>query len=65
MVATHDLAAATERFDWAVCLNRRLVAAGPTAAVLTEATLNATYGGRLSMVRIEGKLYAVDTGGHR
>lgn len=64
LVATHDLASVSEHFDWVVCLNRRVVAAGPAATVLDEATLNATYDSRLALVRIEGKLYAVDTGGH-
>jgi ABC-type Mn2+/Zn2+ transport system ATPase subunit len=45
LVATHDLAT-IERFgvDRLICLNGRLVADGPPAAVLTEATLTATYG---------------------
>jgi ABC-type Mn2+/Zn2+ transport system ATPase subunit len=65
LVATHDLASVSERFDCVVCLNRRVVAVGSAASVLSEATLNATYDSRLALVRIEGKLYAVDTGGHR
>ena len=64
LVATHDLAAAAEHFDYVLCLNRRLVAAGPPDAVLTEPTLNATFDSRMVLVRVEGKLYAVDTGHH-
>jgi len=64
LVATHDLALVAEYFDHVVCLNRRLVAAGPTETVLTEATLNATFNSRMVLVRVEGKLYAVDTGTH-
>jgi ABC-type Mn2+/Zn2+ transport system ATPase subunit len=64
LVATHDLALVAEYFDHVVCLNRRLIAAGPTETVLTEATLNATFNSRMVLVRVEGKLYAVDTGTH-
>jgi ABC-type Mn2+/Zn2+ transport system ATPase subunit len=64
LVATHDLAAAAEHFDYVLCLNRRLVAAGPPDVALTEATLNATFDSRMVLVRVEGKLYAVDTGHH-
>ena len=62
LVATHDLGLVSERFDRVVCLNRRVIAQGPPDAVLTEATLSATYDRRLILVRVEGKLYAIDTG---
>ena len=62
LVATHDLGSVAERFDWVVCLNRVVVAAGPAAEVLTQDVLNATFHSRLALVRIEGRLYAVDTG---
>jgi manganese/iron transport system ATP-binding protein len=62
LVATHDLGSVADRFDWVVCLNRRVIATGPTASVLTEEVLNTTFQSRLALVRIEGKLYAVDTG---
>jgi ABC-type Mn2+/Zn2+ transport system ATPase subunit len=64
VVATHDLASAAEHFSYVLCVNRRLIAAGPPDDVLTEATLNATYDSRVVLVRVEGKLYAVDTGHH-
>jgi ABC-type Mn2+/Zn2+ transport system ATPase subunit len=64
IVATHDLASAAEHFRYVLCVNRRLIAAGPPDDVLTEATLNATYDSRMVLVRVEGKLYAVDTGHH-
>ncbi|HZU05804.1 MAG TPA: metal ABC transporter ATP-binding protein [Chloroflexota bacterium] len=65
LVATHDLALVSARFDRVICLNRRVIADGPPAAVLTEETLTATYQSRMVLVRVEGKTYAVDTGGHR
>lgn len=45
LVATHDLLG-IERFgfDRLLCLNQRLLADGPPAVVLDEATLTATYG---------------------
>ncbi len=62
LMATHDLAAVSERFTHVVCLNRRVIAQGPPEAVLTESVLNQTYHSRMVLVRVEGKLYAVDTG---
>jgi manganese/iron transport system ATP-binding protein len=52
LVATHDLLA-LERFgfDRVLCLNQRLVADGPPATVLNEATLSATYGDVVHAVR--------------
>ena len=37
---------------------------GVQPTVLTEDTLNATYKSRMALVRVEGKLYAIDTGVH-
>ena len=62
LVATHDLALVSERFSHVVCLNRRVVAHGTPEQVLTESILNQTYHSRMVLVRVEGKLYAIDTG---
>jgi ABC-type Mn2+/Zn2+ transport system ATPase subunit len=62
LMATHDLALVSQRFDHVVCLNRRVIAQGPPEAVLTESVLNQTYHTRMVLVRVEGKLYALDTG---
>jgi ABC-type Mn2+/Zn2+ transport system ATPase subunit len=43
--ATHDLAMAERSADVCVMLNRRVVAAGPPAQVLTVQNLQATFGG--------------------
>ena len=43
--ATHDLAMAGQIADAVVLLNRKVVAAGPPAQVLTAANLQATFGG--------------------
>ncbi|MBO8163269.1 MAG: metal ABC transporter ATP-binding protein [Brevibacillus sp.] len=50
LVVHHDLQTVTEYFDWVVMLNRRLIAAGPTADVFTPELLQKTYGGRLQYV---------------
>lgn len=64
LVATHDLHAVSLRFDWVVCLNRRVIAEGPAARVLTRESLDATFGSQLGLVEIGGKLYGLDTGTH-
>lgn len=40
----HDLPAVAEYFDWAVLLNRRLIAAGPLEKTFTKALLTETFG---------------------
>ena len=49
LISTHDLQTATTRFDRLLLLNRRLLADGPAATILTTATLAAAYGGRLTV----------------
>lgn len=46
----HDLQTVPEYFDHVVLLNMRVVAAGPTDQVFTQASLQATYGGRLTLL---------------
>ncbi|MBM4414822.1 MAG: ABC transporter ATP-binding protein [Chloroflexi bacterium] len=43
LVATHDLSCVANSCDEAVCLNRRVIAAGPSSAVLTEEVLSRTF----------------------
>ncbi len=50
VVVHHDLETAREYFDWVVLLNTRVVAAGPTASVMTHDRLRETYGGRLTLL---------------
>jgi ABC-type Mn2+/Zn2+ transport system ATPase subunit len=49
LISTHDLQSATTRFNRLLLLNRRLVADGPAASVLTAERLAAAYGGRLTV----------------
>lgn len=43
LIATHDLSCVANSCDEAICLNRRVVASGQPAEVLTEAILTATF----------------------
>jgi ABC-type Mn2+/Zn2+ transport system ATPase subunit len=47
LLATHDLGVAAERFDRVMLLQKKIVALGPPAAVLTTANLAAAYGGHI------------------
>ncbi|MEL6358735.1 MAG: hypothetical protein AAFQ01_02230 [Bacteroidota bacterium] len=46
----HDLQSAPDYFDWTVLLNMRVVAAGPTPAILTHELLQETYGSKLTVL---------------
>ena len=56
VVVHHDLQSAREYFDWAVLLNLRLIASGPTHEVMTNALLQETYGGKLTLLAEVGDL---------
>ena len=43
LIATHDLSCVANSCDEACCLNRRCIASGPAAEVLTEDVLTATF----------------------
>lgn len=47
IVATHDIGSVFEHYPLTLCLNRRLLAAGPPRDVLTEETLIETFGRHL------------------
>lgn len=50
VVVHHDLRTVAEYFDEVVLLNVRVVASGPVASTFTHEKLQATYGGRLSIL---------------
>lgn len=50
LLATHDLNLAAERFDLVILLNRRVIAYGRAATVLTPANLLQAYGGHMHVV---------------
>ena len=60
IVVHHDLQTASQYFDWAVLLNMRLVGAGPVQDVLKNELLQATYGGRLTILSEVGNLVEKD-----
>ena len=64
LFTTHNLSSVAEQFDLAVFVNRSVVAAGPPSAVFNEATLRATYGPRMALVKIGDRFFAIDVGDH-
>jgi manganese/zinc/iron transport system ATP- binding protein len=50
IVVHHDLQSVSQYFDWVVMLNTRLVASGPTEKTFTSENLEATYGGKLTLL---------------
>ncbi|MBF8255370.1 MAG: mntB, partial [Anaerolineales bacterium] len=61
LVATHDLNLAAERFDSVMLLNRRLVAFGRPADVLTREHLVQAYGGHVHVLPEGDLLVLTDT----
>jgi len=49
IVVHHDLQSVTQYFDWVILLNTRLIASGPTNTTFTQANLQETYGGKLTL----------------
>jgi ABC-type Mn2+/Zn2+ transport system ATPase subunit len=58
LVATHDIEQA-RRWDRVLCLNRRQIAFGPPAEVLTMPVLEATHGGLIVELQADGERVAV------
>lgn len=49
LMSTHDLDEVQEHTDAILCLNRRLIAYGPTATTFTPDNLRATFGGQVAI----------------
>lgn len=60
----HDLQTARQYFDMLILLNMRLVAFGPSDEVFTEALLQKTYGGRLTILADVAEAVAEAERGH-
>lgn len=58
IVVHHDLRTAAQRFDRVALIDMRLVATGPTAAVLTPENLEKTYSGRVELLEEVGQAVA-------
>ena len=50
IVVHHDLQSVKQYFDWIIMLNTRLVASGPVNTTFTSENLEATYGGKLTLM---------------
>jgi manganese/iron transport system ATP-binding protein len=55
LVSTHNLGSVPDFCDEVVLLNRRVLAAGPTAKTFTQANLERAFGGVLRHFRLEGR----------
>ncbi|MFM8984944.1 MAG: metal ABC transporter ATP-binding protein [Planctomycetia bacterium] len=58
VVVHHDLRTAAEWFDRVALVDRRLVAVGPTAGVLTPENLQRTYAGQIEVLEEVGRAVA-------
>lgn len=54
LVSTHNLGSIPDFCDWVILVNKRVVAAGPTAEAFNEQNLRAAFGGVLRHFRLEG-----------
>lgn len=52
----HALQSVETYFNWTILLNLRLIASGPTKEVFTPATIEETYGGKLTLLSDVGNL---------
>ena len=62
LVVHHDLQTVADYFDEVVLLNTRLIAAGPTKEIFTEANLRRTYGGKLVLLEQIGQRIETNLG---
>jgi manganese/zinc/iron transport system ATP- binding protein len=54
LIATHDLDEVQSRTTHVMCLNRRMVAFGPTATTFTPENLRRAFGGQLAVFEVAG-----------
>lgn len=54
LIATHELAEVQATTSMVMCLNRRMIAFGPTKATYTPANLKATFGGQVAVFEANG-----------
>ena len=62
VATTHDLAAAAQRFEQVLAVNRTVVAYGPAKILLDAEVLAAAYGGHL--LQLEGRTIVLDDAHH-
>ena len=51
LMVHHDLTRVRGYFDYLIMVNQRIVACGPTAEVFTEANIQATYSGKVTLLQ--------------
>lgn len=54
LIATHELAEVQATTDLVMCLNRRMIAFGPTPTTYTAQNLRATFGGQVAVFEAAG-----------
>ena len=59
LASTHDITCVNERCDYALCLNRSVIAFGPPAEVITEEALDRTFDGHVLVLGRSGQQLAV------
>jgi ABC-type Mn2+/Zn2+ transport system ATPase subunit len=64
LFTTHNLSTVAEQFDLVAFVNGRIVASGRPSEVFSEASLRATYGPRMALVKVGDRYYAIDVGSH-
>ena len=60
LLTTHDLNTIASHVPWVICFNRRIVAQGPPAAVLTPAILRQTYEAQMTVVSHDGMTFVAN-----
>ncbi|MFN8556524.1 MAG: metal ABC transporter ATP-binding protein [Dehalococcoidia bacterium] len=61
LVATHDLHHVAHSYDEVLCLAGTVIAHGPPEEIMTEATLQQTFGRHLVLLEIGGRTYGTRT----
>ncbi len=64
LISTHDLSCVAGCFDFAMLLNRRLIALGPPAEVFTRELLNEAFRSHLLLVPGEGPVFVMGHHNH-
>ena len=59
LASTHDITCVNERCDYALCLNRSVIAFGPPEEVITEESLDRTFDGHVLVLDRSGQQLAV------
>ena len=64
VLTTHDLNGVATHLPTVACMNRTIIAQGPTSSVLNPQTLEATYGASMQVLEHAGMRLIVDSPHH-